>query len=199
VAWQPDLPGLRESCLDTLVAAMTTKIADLETALTISPALSLGASITSGQFHVGDPDTLPDLSTSPFWVSVVGGGKRDGTDTEIEVKQSGPGFWLTVHTNIYLYLHPDAFPSTDAFSQATQRERFRARFTDWLRADVFNTPAAYSLTLGSKETTNGGPAYDELNESYIRDISMGYVLKSFGPSVWVFMAHYAHSGKIYGG
>ena len=190
-------PGIGEACLDALLALMVAKIGDLNTMLALAPSISLGVSVDSTFFHIGDPDTMPDSATSPFWISVVGGGRADGRDTEVEIKQSGPGYWYTIYHNLYFYLHPQFGPSTDAFAQAATRERLRARVCDWLLYDVFNNGMNYTVTLGSQQMTNG--TADTLDECRITDLTKGFVLKSFGTTQYVYMAHMVHRGRVYGG
>lgn len=190
-------PGIGEATLDAILALMVAKVTDLNTILALSPALSIGATVDSSFFSIGDPDTLKDATTNPFWVTVVGGGRQDGRDTEVEIKQTGPGYWYTLHTNIYLYLHPQSFPGSNAFTQATNRERLRARICDWLLYDVFNNGTNYRVTLGSQQMTNG--TYDSLDEAKVTDVTKGFVLKSFGTAQYVFMAHFMHTGRVYGG
>lgn len=190
-------PGIGEACLDALLGLMVAKISDLNTMLALAPAISLGVSVDSTFFHIGDPDTMPDSAASPFWISVVGGGRADGRDTEVEIKQTGPGYWYQIYHNIYFYLHPQSLPGTDAFAQATTRERLRARVCDWLLYDVFNNGTNYTVTLGSQQMTNG--TYDTLDECKITDLTKGFVLKSFGTTQYVYMAHMVHYGRVYGG
>lgn len=195
--YSTSLPGIDEACLDAILAAMVAKITDLNNVLSgASPAITLGETIDSTYFNIGDPETLPPSKS--FWVSVTGGGKQDGRDTTIAVKQALAGYNITKYHNIYFYLSPQAFPGTDAFAQATLRERFRARFMDWLLWDVFNTGANYELTLSSRLFSTA-PAYDTLDECKITDVTKGFVAKSFGGTQWCFMSHALHYGVIYGG
>lgn len=190
-------PGPGEACLDALLALMVAKVSDLNTMIALSPAVTIGVTVDSTFFHIGDPDTMPDTALFPFWVTIVGGGKQDGRDTEVEIRQSGPGYWYTLYHNIYLYVHPESFPGTDAYVQAALRERFRARVCDWLIYDVFNNGTNATVTLGSQQMTNG--TFDTLDESRVEDLTKGFVLKSFGTTQYVYMAHLMHRGKIYGG
>jgi hypothetical protein len=198
------LPGLAESCLDTLKATMVANLASLNTQIASRAVpISLLPTVVAGQIYIGDPETMPPATTNPFWLSVVGGGKADGKDTEIEIKQSGPGYWPTVYHNIYFYLHHDTFPAagtlaTDAFIQAEARERLRALVQDWLTWACFNNGTNYSITLGSRQFATA-PAYDHLDEARISDVTKGFVFKSYGGTQGVLMAHFLHRGRVYGG
>jgi len=105
--------------------------------------------------------------------------------------------WYTLYHNIYFYLHPQAFPGTDAFAQAAKRERFRARVCGWMLYDVFNNGVNETITLGSQQFTNG--TFDTLDECRVEDMTKGFVLKSFGTTQYVYCAHLMHRGKTYGG
>lgn len=190
-------PGLDEARLDAVKAVMVGRIADLNTAFaSITPTIAIGSPLTSACIHIGDPETLPDLTTNPLWLAVVGGGRQDAQDMDITLQATGMILHHKLYTNIYLYFHPDALPATDVLSQAEQRERARARVTDWLRGDCFNLAENMALTLASQEYQDTG---DRLGWSYIRSIKKGWVLKSFGQKVWLYHAHYLLEGELYGG
>jgi hypothetical protein len=192
-------PGIGEARYDAIKARMVAKLSDLQTAIAgISPAITLGVSLTSACVHIGDPEKLPAQATNPFWFAIVGGGKQDGRDQSIDLKASGAIFDRQIYTNIYWYLHPDTLPESDEFDQAEARERLRERVSDWILGDCFNLAAGMDLTLTSREYIPA-PNYDTLREGYVHEITKGYVQKSFGSGMWVFHAHYMHQARIYGG
>ncbi len=192
-------PGPGEAALDALVGLMTAsdKLTLLNSVLALSPAINLGVTVDSTFFSIGDVDTLRDSATFPFWVCVVGGGRQDGRDTEVEKKQNAGGLWYTLWHNIYIFVHPESLPSTDAITQAAARERLRARVCDWMMYGVFNNGVNETITLGSQQFLNG--TYDTLDECRVEDLTKGFILKSFGTTQFVYSAHFLHRGKIYGG
>jgi len=187
-------PGMQEARLDAIRDQMRSRIADIQSALTgVTPALS-GITVTTGMFYIGDPDSIPDGTTNPFWVCVVGGGKQDGRDWESKQEFIGENIYHNdVYTNIYVYIHQDTFPGVDAFVQAEYRERLRSRICDWIRLDCFNNHDALSIPLASAEY---GTSNDHLDKSWVSEFTMGYAPKGYGPTVYLYSAHAMHSAEI---
>jgi hypothetical protein len=199
--WQNNRVGLAEACLDGIKANIVNKLADLTTILAVAPAIALGPTgfaIDASFIRIGDPDKLPDDISDPFWITIVGGGRQDGRDTHVDWKASGPQFNATVWHNIYLYVHPDTFPGSDVNVQAETRERFRARVQDWLTWDCFNNLTNVEIPLVSQQFAVA-PNNDKLTRAYVSDVSKGYVMKSFGQTQWLYMAHFLHEGMLLGG
>ena len=208
--FQTDRIGVAEAMLDGLKSACIAKLSDFTLTLAVSPVIALGTALSPSFFRIGDVAAMPDSIDFPFWVCIVGGGRQDGRDQHYEITASGPQFRVNVWHNIYFYLHPDTFPNTngpvdasgnpttDPLEQAETRERFRARFQDWLVNDVFNNPAGHEIILTSRQFAVA-PNFDKLTRAYITDVTKGYVMKSFGDSDGVFMAHFVHEGLLLGG
>ena len=203
--FQTDRIGFAEAMLDGLKSALVAKLSDLTLILAVSPVIDLGTNLTAGFFRIGDVAKLPDPTVYPFWVCIVGGGRQDGRDQSWKINASGPQFRVETYHNIYFYLHPDSFPNTnganggtDDVEQAETRERFRARFQDWLVSDVFNNPNGFEITLTSRQFAVS-PNFDKLTRAFITDVTKGYVMKSYGDTEGVFMAHFTHQGLLLGG
>lgn len=172
-------------------------LSDLTAQLTALGTPYSAITAASGQFYLGDFDSLPDAATNPFWVTFLGGGRQDGRSTRVEIKQSGPGYWYTFYTNIFAYIHPQSFPGADASVQAEQRETLRSTLEDWLVAGVFNNGTNYDITLTSQQMTPG--TFDSLTLAKVTDVTAGYSGKSFGQNQLVHMLHITHEGRVLGG
>lgn len=187
-------PGMQEARLDAIRDTMTGKISDLQSALTgVTPALT-GITVTTAMFYIGDPESMPDGATNPFWVCVVGGGKSDGQDWGSRQEFIGENYFHhDAYTNIYVYIHPDTFPDLAAFQQAEYRERLRARICDWIRLDCFTNHPALTIPLASKEY---GTANDALLNAKVTEITMGIAQMGYANSVAVYVAHLLHEATI---
>jgi len=196
--FNPNLPGIREAINDALKSLIVAAIPDLNTQLARRSAPLSMITATSGQVMLGDFDTLPEAATNPFWITILGGGRQDGRDATVEIKQSGPGYWYTFYTNIFAYVHVQSFPGNSVSVQAEARERMRTILEDWLLGDVFNNATNFDITLGSRQMAVA-PAYDALTYAYASDVTAGLSGKSFGQSQLVPMLHIVHQGKVFGG
>lgn len=195
--YQTTLPGLGESRLDGYKAIMVSKLSDLNSVITlVQPSLPLGVTLNSDCIHIGDVETMPSETTEPCWFAIESGGKNDGRDMDIDLKSSGPVFDRKIWTNLYWYLHPNAFGGlTDAFLQGEYRTRLRERVSDWIMGDCFNNKAGLAVTLDSQEYDAAG---DVLGWSYVRRVTKGFVQKSFGGTVWVYHTHFELGAEIFG-
>lgn len=197
--YQTTHAGLREAATNAIRSSMLAKLDDLNTALvSIVPPLAGSAIATEGQFYIGDADSVPNGANNPFWIAIVGGGRRDGTDSEHELLYIDPGYTNHLYTNIFVYIHPDSFPSEDRFMQANQRELLRARIVDWIRSDCFNNKAGLILHLNSREFAVE-PDYDTLDMCFIESVRMGMAQKNFAGTQWVYFAHLHHTARVFGG
>ena len=119
----------------------------------------------------------------------------DGMDvSDIHPVYLGPlGYTQTIWSSITCYIHPDALQSTSGASQETARQLVLDRVADWLRALCFNTAAASSPTIGSREYSVS-PNFDQLTLARIESIEKGLTQKSFAGSQllpYVFCRHRA--------
>ena len=207
--YQVNLPGIREASLDAIRSCMTNNLDALNAALTgVVPPLALGVTVQPTQFLIGDPYTVPKVDTNPFWITVLGGGDRDGTDSEQELYYIDPGFHITLHTNIYVYIHPDSFPNIDPFLQEELRERLLTRLVDWLTVDVFNKKgnpanpnlidAGIIIPLGSR-VFSVDPAFDTMDRGTVSTVRMGSITKSYAQTMQIRSAELHHIAHVYGG
>ena len=207
MSYSPTVIGVREAMLNSLLSMMTAKLADFNTALSsISPAVTVsynGQSITTvnaSQFYIGDFDAIPNPATNWLWVTVEGGGKQDGTDVEYSSQASAADHKRVHYSQIRMYLNPDIFPppsndSTPESDQSTNRTLARARFTDWIIDDVFNTFSAQRITLASTTFQNTG---DQMGECRINKGTAGITYKGFGGAQAVYSIEFIHQAIIYG-
>jgi len=196
--------------LNALKQKMIDNITLLQTTLALNPVIDLGTPLTGTFFRIGDIARMPSGTDFPFWVAVVGGGRQDGRDQSWKLNASGPQFRGNVWHNIYMYIHPDTFanelgpkdengePTTDPLIQAEDRERFRARFQDWLVNGVFNTPSNHEITLASSQL-RVPPGFDKLTRCFVSEVTKGWTTKSYGDSEDVMMIHFMHEGLLLGG
>lgn len=196
--YSTSLPGLEEARLDAIKTAITDSLADLNTSQKRSP-LAFLPDWTSAQIVLGDPETL--LSSL---ICIVAGGKDDATDIETgaDINVSGHilqpmpwsdtgGFYATVSTNIYVYLHPDVCKKDDALIYVANMERWRTRVCDHLRKRVFNAVQNATLFLSSQES--GGA--DQLTECHLVRTRKAVFNKNCGGGTTVMGAHMLHTGK----
>lgn len=204
MGFSTSLPGIDEARLDAIANLLSdaTNIANLNTMLTRDALWS--QTVTSAMVSIGDPQILPAVADAPLIISVVGGGRYDELDMEIEYRYidqtAQSGFRHEIYTNIYVYIHPDAVPSDSTSwstirTQAAKRERVRARVCDWLRKGVLNAPGNIALTLASREWTVS-PNYDVLDRCHVQSVYKGYFEKGLGGSKPVYGAHLVHAGRI---
>lgn len=192
MAYSTSLPGLDEARLDAIKTMLTNGLSGLNTTLArdgLTPMVW-----TAAQIVIGDT-----LRLSASRISIVGGGEHDGQDLEAE-RYFAPinetqGYKETLATNIYVYIHPDEFPSSDPLAQAAMRERALSRICDHLRRRVFNAVGNDTMTLTSQEHASGG-SYDALIACRVKAIYKGVTGKDFGGQVEVLTAHLIHEGVI---
>lgn len=198
--YNTSLPDAGEARLLAMQAMTVASLADLNSSLN-RDALSPMRFISS-QVILGDPETV-----TKSLICFVGGGKQDGTDMELG---TGPQFMprsdntapsLSVHTNIYVYLHPDDLipaptgdTAADALRAVQYLETARARIVGHLRRRVFNSQAASVITLGSQEFN--GTGYDQLLNARIVSVRNGVTFKGAGGNLALYSAHLAHEGTV---
>lgn len=195
--------GIDEARLIALSDLLKANLASLNAMLTRDGLWTRG-SITSDMVVKGDPTKLPAVSEAPLMLCVVGGGRYDELDMEMDYafidQTDNSGFRLQIYTNILVYLHPDAV-AEDATTwaaikqQAEHQETVRARVCDWARKGVLNARANISIALTSQEF-NASPAFDALDRCHVSKIYKGHFDKSFGGSERVYGAHIVHLGRV---
>lgn len=192
--YSTSLPGIDEARLLALQAMIVASLTDLNSALnrdSLSPM-----TLQSSQIILGDPEAL-DTSL----ICIVGGGKHDATDMEIEglfmPRQNTSGRKVTLFTNMYVYLHPNEMhpANDDPLQHVAYREMARARICDHIRYRVFNAAQGAVIQLTSQEFTSGGE-FDTLKDCHIKQIAKGMTPKNAGGVQMVCSAHLMHCGYI---
>jgi len=192
MSYSTDLPGLDEARLLAIQTLITNSLTDLNSALdrdALTPIV-----FSADQIVLGDPMRL-----TASRISIIGGGEQDGTDINssryFTPHNDTQGMREEVSTNIFVYIHPDEFPDTNAETQATTRELAVARICDHLRRRVFNDPDNIDITLTSREHSTD-PDYDALLNCRIKSVRKGITLKDFGGLIEVPSAHLIHVGEL---
>jgi hypothetical protein len=182
MAYDPTLPGVGEATRAWCVQQITANLGLLNTALARDAATPI-TTLTAVSVHLGDPDRLPDVSVSPIFFAICGGGRLDGTDMDqINQYYIGPvGYSQSIYTSVVCYIHPDALPASDGLTQEAARQTLLDRVGDWLRGACFNTQAAVAPILTSREYCVA-PGFDQLNMAHLTSLERGLTTKSFASS-----------------
>lgn len=190
------LPGVGEARLTAIRDYLRTKVSDLNLTLQLTPLSLPTGSAASGNIIIGDPSRID--RTDRFKLCVLGGGRDQGLDLEVKLARMGVGFTTssfenTLHSRLRLYLSPFEFPvSATSVAQeelqASNREIFLQRITDWLRADCFQVRAGVQLTLASKEygnpvTVDNPTGGDFLQQNVIVATTVGRFTKGYGNAI----------------
>jgi hypothetical protein len=187
-----DMPGIGEARLDALQALIIASLPDLNAALARDGKSPL--SFAPEQVIQGDPETV-----TGSLICLVGGGKQDGTDLEVEgrfiPRGDCSGYQETVSTNIYVYIGPNDMRTDDLLAYVQYRETTRQRVVDHLRKRVFNCAAGASIVLSSREHTTS-PDFDTLHDGMAHAVYMGLVSKGSAGSFNVWCAHLVHEGRL---